>query len=92
MAGNKFGKFTDALSASAPSRTEASSKKMILQNIIEGDKPEYQYVQIDNIELNPMNDYNDADTDEAIKELAEDIRRNGLLHNIVLSFTADLTR
>ena len=87
----KFGKFENALSSSMPSRTEAKGKTLVLQNIIEGDKPEYQYIKIDNIELNPHNDYNYADSDEAIRELAEDIRRNGQLHNVVVSYRSDGT-
>ena len=86
MAG-KFDKFSNILAASTPSKAAASSKTMILQNIVEGERPEYQYIKIDNIELNPNNDYNSSDTEEEIRELSEDIRRNGLLHNIVVSYT-----
>ena len=84
---SKFDKFSSTLASSAPSLADAQSKKLVLQNIIEGDRPEYQYIKIDNIELNPNNDYSETDTNEDIRELAEDIRRNGLLHNIVVSYT-----
>lgn len=44
-------------------------------------------VQIDigKIRPNPNNDYNISDTTEGILSLAEDIERNGLLHNLVVS-------
>lgn len=88
---SKFNKFESVLSSAALSRSAASSKTLVLQNIIEGDRPEYQYVKVDSIEFNPNNDYNQTDTDEAIRELAEDIRRNGQLHNVVLSYRNDGT-
>lgn len=37
------------------------------------------------IVLNPANDYRDRDNDESINSLAEDISRQGLLHNLVVS-------
>ena len=37
------------------------------------------------IMLNPANDYRDRDNDESISSLAEDISRQGLLHNLVVS-------
>lgn len=89
--GSKSNKFANVLSASAPSLSDSGSKTLVLQNIIEGDKPEYQYIKIDTIELNPYNDYNASDSEDDIRELAEDIRRNGLLHNVVVSYTNEGT-
>jgi len=37
------------------------------------------------IKLNPANDYRDRDNDDSINSLAEDIARQGLLHNLVVS-------
>jgi len=37
------------------------------------------------IKFNPANDYRDRDNDESINSLAEDISRQGLLHNLVVS-------
>lgn len=71
------------------SRKEASSKTMILQNMIEGNRPDYQYININRIEFNLLNDYAEKDSEASIKELANDIKRNGLLHNIVVSLTPD---
>lgn len=71
------------------SRKEASSKTMILQNMIEGNRPDYQYININRIEFNSLNDYAEKDSETSIRELANDIKRNGLLHNIVVSLTPD---
>lgn len=88
---SKADKFESILTSSVPSRSNAGNRTLVLQNIIEGDKPEYQYIKIDNIEFNPENDYNYGDSEEAIRELADDIRRNGLLHNIVVSYREEGT-
>lgn len=66
-----------------------SNKSVFLQNVIEGEKAEYQYIQVNNIEFNKENDYANEDSDESIRELANDIKRNGLLHNIVVSYTPE---
>lgn len=71
------------------SRSEAASKTMLLQNMIEGERPEYQYININNISYNTLNDYANDDLHETIRELANDIKRHGLLHNIVVSYTQD---
>ena len=62
---------------------------MLLQNMIEGERPEYQYININNISYNELNDYSDDDSEDEIRELANDIKRHGLLHNIVVSYTID---
>lgn len=67
----------------------SANKTVILQNMLEGEKAEYQYIQINNIEFNKNNDYADEDSIESTKELANDIKRNGLLHNIVVSLTPE---
>lgn len=88
--GQKQNKFGNILTGSVPSRSE-SAKGFTLQSVVEGDRPEYQYIRTEIINLNPKNDYSLADSPEEIKELAEDIKRNGLLHNIVVSYRADGT-
>ena len=45
----------------------------------------YYYVSLKSIDCNEKNDYAETDTPEQIRALADDIRRQGLLHNIVLS-------
>ena len=37
------------------------------------------------ISYNPANDYRETDNEESIRSLAEDIDRQGLLHNLVVS-------
>ena len=85
--GQKQNKFGSMLS-SIPSRTE-NAKAFTLQSVVEGDNPEYLYIRTEIINLNSNNDYNSEDSVEEIKELAEDIKRNGLLHNIVVSYRTD---
>ena len=69
--------------------SSTKNKTMILQNMLEGEKAEYQYIQITNIEFNKNNDYAEEDSFDNIKDLANDIKRNGLLHNIVVSLTTE---
>ena len=88
--GQKQNKFGNVLMGSVPGRSE-SSRGFTLQSVVEGDRPEYQYIRTEIINLNPNNDYSSADSPEEIKELAEDIKRNGLLHNIVVSYRVDGT-
>ena len=46
---------------------------------------DYADINIDTIELNPHNDiYRQMDEDSDVELLAEDIRRSGLLHNLVV--------
>lgn len=71
------------------SRSGPTNKSMLLQNMLEGERPEYQYLQISNIQFNDKNDYSEDDSLESTRELANDIQRNGLLHNIVVSYTAE---
>lgn len=46
---------------------------------------EIEQVLLEKIKVNPANDYRELDTDESIQTLADDIARNGLLHNLVVS-------
>lgn len=46
------------------------------------------YIPLDSIELNQDNIFNDCDSDENIAELAQNLKENGLLHNIVVLETA----
>lgn len=46
---------------------------------------ETNYIPIDSIEFNNDNIFNKYDSDESIAELAENIKENGLLHNIVVA-------
>lgn len=59
-----------------------------LESIVRGDQEpggEYMELNIDDIEVNPDNDiYREADTEEEIVLLANDIKRSGLLHNLVV--------
>ena len=68
-----------------------TKKTVLLQNVLEGTENEYQYLQISNIKYNVNNDYATEDSEEKIRELANDIKRNGMLHNIVVSYREDGT-
>lgn len=70
-------------------KDEIERTKLTLGDITGGASSKYEYLALNSIELNPNNDYNEADSEEGIIELAEDIKRNGLLHNIVVSYTED---
>lgn len=78
----KFGSKMAAL----PTRQQAVDKSTAaLQSIVDGSKAEYRYIRLENLRYNPQNDYALEDTEADIRELAQDIQRNGLLHNIVVS-------
>ena len=59
-----------------------------LESIVRGDQEpggEYMELNINDIEMNPDNDiYREMDTEEEIALLANDIKRSGLLHNLVV--------
>ena len=57
----------------------------LLNRTLGTDTEDYRSIPLHMIELNPQNDYSGEDTEEDIEELAHDIERNGLLHNIVVS-------
>ncbi len=44
-----------------------------------------EQISLSNIKINPANDYRELDREEDIRVLADDIERNGLLHNLVVS-------
>ena len=57
----------------------------LLNRSLGTDSDDYRSIPLDRIRINPGNDYSDTDTEEDMIELAQDIERNGLLHNIVVS-------
>ncbi|MBQ3064803.1 MAG: ParB N-terminal domain-containing protein [Clostridia bacterium] len=57
----------------------------LLNRSLGTDSEDYRSLPLQMIVCNPQNDYSEDDTDEDIEELARDIERNGLLHNIVVS-------
>lgn len=59
--------------------------KTLINRSLGTDTEDYRSIPLQMIALNPENDYSAEDTDEDIEELARDIERNGLLHNIVVS-------
>ena len=59
-----------------------------LSEMFKGALTDYEYLPLGAIEVNPDNDYADSDNEESIRKLADDIKRNGLLHNIVVSLIA----
>ncbi len=74
-----------------PQVDPAHDAQTLLNRSLGTDSDDYRAIPLSQIRLNPQNDYSEADTDEEIEELALDIERNGLLHNIVVSDrTADL--
>ncbi len=46
---------------------------------------EIEQIPLSQIKINPINDYRQLDSDEDIEVLADDIKRNGILHNLVVS-------
>ena len=59
--------------------------KTLINRSLGTDTEDYRSIPLQMIALNPENDYSANDTEEDIEELARDIERNGLLHNIVVS-------
>ncbi len=49
------------------------------------DVGQVETVTVSKIRINPANDYRDRDNEDSIRSLAEDISRQGLLHNLVVS-------
>lgn len=56
-----------------------------LSEMFRGAVTDYEFLPVDSIIYNPDNDYAESDNEESIRKLADDIARNGLLHNIVVS-------
>ncbi|MBR5870259.1 MAG: ParB N-terminal domain-containing protein [Clostridia bacterium] len=59
--------------------------KTLINRSLGTDSEDYRSIPLQMIALNPEHDYSAEDTEEEIEELARDIERNGLLHNIVVS-------
>ena len=59
--------------------------KTLINRSLGTDSDDYRSIPLGMIALNPENDYSAEDNEEEIEELARDIERNGLLHNIVVS-------
>lgn len=57
----------------------------LLNRSLGTDTEDYRAIPLGQISVNPNNDYSSEDTEQDILELALDIERNGLLHNIVVS-------
>lgn len=70
---------------SMPQSDPLHDAKTLINRSLGTDSDDYRSIPLQMIELNPENDYSTEDTDEEIEELARDIERNGLLHNIVVS-------
>ncbi len=69
----------------APATDPAHDAQTLLKQSLGTDSGDYRAIPLAQIAFNPNNDYAGADTEEDIRELANDIERNGLLHNIVVS-------
>lgn len=69
--------------AALSTKQEIENTKIAMTQKVSGS--EYKNLRLEAIELNPDNDYGKNDSDEDIAVLADDIERNGLLHNIVVS-------
>ena len=68
-------------------REEIKKTELAMTTVAQG--AEYHELDIDAIQLNPNNDYRALDSEADIAELADDIERNGLLHNLVVSARSD---
>lgn len=68
-----------------PDIEQASINNQNLKEMFTWGTQEYAFLSLDSIQFNPDNDYASEDTPDTIQMLAEDIERNGLLHNIVVS-------
>lgn len=70
---------------SVPKSDPMHDAQTLLHRSLGVDSDDYRAIPLSQIVLNPQNDYAGNDTEEEIRELASDIERNGLLHNIVVS-------
>ena len=59
--------------------------RTLLKQSIGTETGDYREIPLADISVNPNNDYAEEDSEEEIRSLAQDIERNGLLHNIVVS-------
>jgi ParB-like chromosome segregation protein Spo0J len=68
-----------------PDAEQTARNNRNLTEMFRGTLTDYQYLPVEEIFFNPDNDYADSDDEQSIRKLADDIKRNGLLHNIVVS-------
>lgn len=81
---SKRSKFTDNNMLSAATAGELS--RAISANESSRVSPdEIKQIKLTNIKIHPDNIYNKNDTDEALYELAQNIKENGLMHNAVVT-------
>jgi ParB-like chromosome segregation protein Spo0J len=71
-----------------PDAEQTARNNRNLSEMFSGALTDYQYLPLSEIIFNPENDYAESDQPESIRKLADDIQRNGLLHNIVVSLVA----
>ena len=70
-----------------PDAEQTARNNRNLQEMFRGALTDYEYLPLEEISFNPENDYAESDDEQSIRKLADDIARNGLLHNIVVSET-----
>lgn len=81
---SKRSKFTDNNMLSAATAGELS--RAISANENSRVSPdEIKQIKLTNIKIHPDNIYNKNDTEEALYELAQNIKENGLMHNAVVT-------
>ncbi len=80
----KLDKFKKTGSTSL-SQTLDNQMDVVLTAELPEDKNKVVNIELSKIKPNPNNDYNRYDATEGINSLREDIERNGLLHNLVVS-------
>ena len=68
-----------------PDAEQTARNNRNLSEMFRGALTDYEFLPLQEIEFNPENDYALQDQEESIRKLADDIKRNGLLHNIVVS-------
>lgn len=85
MAMNRYAKKVAQQKERAAGRAADRLKDMSSYLGQSGDGKETELIPLQNIKLNEANDYRQLDREEDIQTLAEDIERNGLLHNLVVS-------
>ena len=71
-----------------PDAEQTARNNRNLQEMFRGALTDYEYLPLEEISFNPENDYAESDDEQSIRKLADDIARNGLLHNIVVSLVA----
>lgn len=85
MAMNRYAKKVARQKERAAGRAADRLKDMSSYLGEDRDGAQLENIPLKNIKLNEANDYRQLDREEDIQTLAEDIERNGLLHNLVVS-------